>query len=695
MISFLRKYQRIFFVVITIVIIITFTFFGTQNAVRQSGVMKDRVICKALDGSKIKLSEVDRLSFFLSREADSSGERGINLFNDGVIVKDFAETKIGLILAESYFEILKGDLADRFEKVKKSAFYSYPGKEISSELIWKRHNPELLKYIEKAKNEVGITLPFLGDLLELYRLEKNFTKEQLKRLLLIEEKEAGVTLDKNLFYKDLALFGFNGPEEWFGRNYIDLISQFIINGAAVAKEKGYVVSSEEVCQSFVANMRNNLKKINDREFASRSEAEIFQYQLRILGLTESELVNLWQKVLLFRKYFNDVGNNIFVDKEPYREFGNITTQKALLTSYELPSYLQLKSSDDILSFEMYLKAVLSSKDIDPNCSYFSVQEVEKSFPELIEQDVELKVATASLDEVALRIGERDLWDWQLEDANWALLADKFYKLSSVNKEDRFTALESLNDNERVAVDGFSRDKIVALHPEWLQEILNQKELKPVSIKFRSRGTEFPFKGVSDEAKFLAYIKEPKGFYSEDGNLFCRIEVVKSPSEKRILTFREAFSDGTLKRLDASAFSQADLKAPSSRLIHYMNMIKEKVQSSSISDFVLSPDEVRDLKNQWKVEVKELSLARDLKDPWFSKPLKEKESSTVHVDGGAIDFFVFKKFEVDEEAIRRSAEMERYTLSNQAKYELADKLAKKMAEKKSATLPIRKLDFVHF
>ena len=51
--NFLRKHQRIFFIVITTMIVISFSFFGTFSAVASRDVSSDREIGRAIDGTSI------------------------------------------------------------------------------------------------------------------------------------------------------------------------------------------------------------------------------------------------------------------------------------------------------------------------------------------------------------------------------------------------------------------------------------------------------------------------------------------------------------------------------------------------------------------------------------------------------------------------------------------------------------------
>jgi hypothetical protein len=89
MLDFFRKYQRYFFIVIAVVIVISFSFFGTFQTLNQPGKIEDKVIGKTIDGSKMMKSDVDRMIRFLASDRNDTAlaEKGVmpNFFNNGVI----------------------------------------------------------------------------------------------------------------------------------------------------------------------------------------------------------------------------------------------------------------------------------------------------------------------------------------------------------------------------------------------------------------------------------------------------------------------------------------------------------------------------------------------------------------------------------------------------------------------------------
>ena len=68
MLEFFRRYQRAFFIVITVVIVISFSFFGTFQTFSGSE-QDDSVAFTALDGSKVRRSEVSDMVTFLTTDS--------------------------------------------------------------------------------------------------------------------------------------------------------------------------------------------------------------------------------------------------------------------------------------------------------------------------------------------------------------------------------------------------------------------------------------------------------------------------------------------------------------------------------------------------------------------------------------------------------------------------------------------------
>jgi hypothetical protein len=90
MLQLLRRYQRYIFFFITIIIILSFSFFGTYSALDKVG-HPDKVAFKAVDGSSVSVAELEAMTLFLRSDSNdkllSGGIWGPNFLNDGVSAK--------------------------------------------------------------------------------------------------------------------------------------------------------------------------------------------------------------------------------------------------------------------------------------------------------------------------------------------------------------------------------------------------------------------------------------------------------------------------------------------------------------------------------------------------------------------------------------------------------------------------------
>ena len=127
MLDFFRRYQRGLFIVITVVIVISFSFFGTFQAFAGKE-QDDKVAFTALDGSKVRRSEVvDMVAFLTSDSHDFlfSGGAG-NALNDGVLAGDILESGLAQVIGVPYLTEMAPELQTRLEREKRYKSYTHP-----------------------------------------------------------------------------------------------------------------------------------------------------------------------------------------------------------------------------------------------------------------------------------------------------------------------------------------------------------------------------------------------------------------------------------------------------------------------------------------------------------------------------------------------------------------------------------------
>lgn len=563
--NFLRKYQRLFFAIITVVIIASFTFFGTYSVTQNTRGREDRVIGKTVDGHPMSQNEVKLLSHFLSLEG--VGETGYsNIFNDGVITHDFLQTGLAQVLAKEYFPKIQTQMQTAFEKSKKWSFYSHPQVPfLSAKEIWKKLLPSAVEKMDNLANENDLTVCNLNDYLDLQLHSRSLPSDYVKQVLLHQQSQLPwITPDQRLVYEDLSLYGFHSVSDWMGSDFLDLVSQFIINSSCVASQKGYSVAYEEAKQDLYRNAYKQLERIRADNSSPTSKRELFDMHLRYLGMDEKSAVGLWQKVLLFRKFMTDVSQNVFVDSLAVADFTTYVQKKAKVDQYSLSKGLELKDFTQLMAFQSYIKAIgpYLANDQEYLCSlpqtFYSLEEIEKTNPTLVEKCYEVSYKKVMLDSIGVRISEKELWSWQLDDSNWELLKKEFSSLSELphlNRNDRFESLEAMSSALREKLDDFSRRQMLkTLHENWIIEELKQAPATQTVLHLRSKGGRIGLEGINDIASFAALLESENEAqdqlqcYTQDKKHFYTIELIKKAPQKRVISFEEGMKDGTVMNL---------------------------------------------------------------------------------------------------------------------------------------------------
>jgi GcvH upstream region-like protein len=569
MLGFFRKYQRFFFIIITFVIVISFSFFGTYTGMPGPRVV-DKPVFQAINGSEIYRSELEAMAMFIGTDNDDKllmgGRWGPNFLNDGVIKKDFLETGLAAALAEPFLEDLKTDLQTRHQREKHYRPYQHPqAKFINAENAWNIVAPDLnRRFTEMRQLENPASKEGFDARVNLFLAERRFPHPALKMVLGHQQKQyKWVQQDPNLNYLDLALFGYHTTDDWFGSRFTRLVSEFIINSAIIAREKGYEISQNEVLAdlyrqaeiSFQQNASNpNLGVANAKQY--------FNEQLRRMGMDVNQAAAVWQQVMLFRRLFHDLGNSVFVDPYTIEQFQSFAKQSVEGNLFQLPKGLRLADFKDLQKFEVYLSAVserpVSGMEmLEMPETYKSIEQIAEETPELAERRYLVEIAQVNSRDLQVKVGVKEAWGWQAQDSGWEKLKQKFPELGIKNgttEKERDAALESLDAKTRNRVDAFSREQIVKEHEEWLSQSLKEAEGEEQVIAIRKKGKSSVIAGLSDAEPLIALLDRYPETRSEleqftaDGQTYYRIEVKESTPGYEVMTFEEARKDGTLEGL---------------------------------------------------------------------------------------------------------------------------------------------------
>jgi len=578
MLHFFRKYQSYFFVVITVVIIISFSFFGTYNTLPASG-LRDQVVFTAVDGTQVKRSELDEMVAFISTDNEDKmlfgGSWGPNFLNNGVIKNDFIMTGLAEVLVANYPNEVRKDLTSRLEKEKRFVTYKHPQAGfLTAESSWNYFAPDMKTQYNALRQSSDPADPqAFAARTGLYLSEKRFPSSLMRRVLQYQEKQyTWLTPDPNLNQIDLSLFGYHTVEDWFGPRFVRLVAEFIINSSKIAEQKGYKVSKEEAYADLMRNAEMSFQQnLNNPHLGVPNSKEYLAEQLRLMGMDQNTAIKIWRQITLSQRLFQDVGNSVFVDSLAFEKINAFAKESIDGDLYRLPPALRLANFAMLQKFEVYLNAISKRTEQDKDLlalptTFLSVEEVSKKYPELVQKRYFLIISQTSKDNLQTKIGLKDMWNWEVDPTNWKLLVAKFSLLGTKpadTREQRFAALDSLDDAERNRVDAFARNALVDAHPEWLQSALDEADKKELTMGLSTKGGKSYFTGLDNREALMLLLdqtalvgQEPTtqeakdaakklAQFTSNGTLYYRISVVGRLPQKEILTFAEANQQGIL------------------------------------------------------------------------------------------------------------------------------------------------------
>ncbi len=568
MLNVFRKHQKGIFIVTTGVIILSFSVFGTMGSMGGDPQVKEELLVRAIDGSAISRQKVERMMHFLSSsQMDSKDDRiaSVNLLNDGALEKQFLESSLGRLLVEK----LSGDLQKDMEKILEQtlSFSSYRNERIpfiSAESVWAQFSPELPKIVrELTSQSFHLSLARKFELLSQARLQSQMVPSSfIKKILAYQERQvSNAEVDPALAYADVSLLGLHSAKEWFGDAFLKAVSQVIINGSALAKKQGIKVSSQEVRSALLENLKQAIDLLSPDKKPEGNLYQMFLHQVRNLGLTERECIDLWKDVVLFRKLVQKAMDDISLDADALASLQGPAKDQIKVKQFSLPHHLQLRDLTSLWKLQVYLEAISPKKHFQEHplfapTEFLSLSEIEKKAPDLVHRNYVLQYAELDTKKAASSIGIKETWSWQLEESGWNWLRNTYSSLAkstAANKEERFAALEQLDAKERAEIDRASREQILAQHPSKMKEFLEASEKKTLSIAVTKSGLDLPFQGLKNPSSFVlmleaSNLQEKIDMYTEDQQHYYSFSVLERAPAKNVKTYAEANASGALRRM---------------------------------------------------------------------------------------------------------------------------------------------------
>lgn len=716
MLNILRKYQKFIYALVTGIIVVSFSFFGTYSALMQKSGRVDRLLGKGIDGAKVMKSEIDHLVSMLNTDSQDLmvfENKGMpNLLNEGVVRKQLIQRGLLRDLFEAYQDEIAGELQERVVRFTKFKPYVHPDRMIGVEKVLEQFMPAYAADYQKFKlSKGGADGSMVALLGELYKNQATFPPQVLRQILLFQQNQfaKSVRPDPNLTEGDLSFFYAKSLTDWFGPKFVHVIGQFVHNAAVYAKQHGYEVSKEEAKSALMQVGMDNLQMLQrEKRVTTQEFQDFYQKQLRILGMTEAEAVSAWQKVTLFKKLFKDVEEGVCIDSKLYKEFHGFASKGVKVDLYRLPKSLEMRSSGDLEKLEVYLNLVTQNSEEAMSTKFLPAREVMKKAPELVWKRFVVKVSKVTRKEIEDQVGLRNTWNWEIEDRNWEVLSEKFALLAKsqlTEREKRFSYLESLDQKTRGEIDNFARMRMVKENPEWIKEELSKAEPSVKELRILLEGDDEILSGVKDRTRMLSLLeraalqsedredssREELYNYSEDGNVFYRIQICERQEDFEVISFEQA---KTKKILDRLVEKKKPTKVDLDRLVFYMQDMRKKVL---LDQDVLAQSRLKGaqggerleqmdpLEEQWRIEKEELSITRKMNHPLFSEDLfmeGQNEWSQVMQDKAGNPYFYHIKGQfVDLDPVAKGMEEGRKLLGKEAVRGLMANILSEMKAKK--------------
>lgn len=585
MLELFRKYQSYIYAVVTFVIVISFSFFGTYNTMPANGP-HDETVFTAIDGTAISRHELEEMVHFLGTDNEDKllfgGIWGPNFLNDGVIKKDILESGLGAILISSFSEQLQKDLQPRLEKEKHFSLYVHPQAGfISTEGAWTYFAPEMKqKFVTLKKAHNAVSKDVIDARIALFLGERKIPAPMLHELFRYQQRQnSWIAPDPNLDRTDLSLFGYHTVDDWFGPRFVRMVSEFIINASKIAEEKGYTVSKNEVLADLMRNAETSYRQNQQSPYLGvKSSNEYYNEQLRHLGIDQNKAIAIWRQVLLFRRLFDDVENAVFTDPLLQTKIYEYAKNSASGDLYQLPKEFRFNDFRSMQKFETYLEGISKkqSGSLLLPTTLFSVSEVKSKSPELVQKRYVLEISQIKKSSINSKVTLKEMWNWEADEKNWAKLTKEFPDLglkSAKNRDDRLTALDSLDALSRNRLDNMARQAIVDQHPEWIDQALKDAKAETRIVSLRSAGGNSLVTGLTNREELMqlldsAALKDQPNpsessakaanqllQYSADKANYYRFVVIQRGTQEEIMTFAEADREGVLdhfldKKLDA-------------------------------------------------------------------------------------------------------------------------------------------------
>jgi hypothetical protein len=661
MLNFIHKYQKSIYIVITVVIALSFTVSGSS---RLQSSKKVAVAFKAFNGVKISSDEVQLMRRFLEKDHQdqlaSAAPYGGNFLNKDFLSQSFFKNGFFEQLYSAHGSSFKEQLEAKRAKEQAFALYTYPQLPfIGLQSVYQQVAPQALTSFTLLKNaENPLDKQAIKARVQLFEVQKKWPAEHLKKILYNQQLQMGVTVDPSLQNKSLTFFNYKNLDDWFGIGANQLLIEAIFEGSELAKEKGYVVSKEEAEADLLWLAQDNLKTLVNHGAlpASLTKEAHIKEQLRYLGISYKECVLLWQRVLAFRRYVDALQNSLVLAPTIEKEFLDFAEEKRYYSVYKLKDDLQIKDFADFQLLNTYFSYVdkeYSLEKMVPPTQYFSVEELEGRAKDLLVSRYNVQVKEVFLGAINPFISLKDLWSYEVGEG-WDSIKEAF-SLGDVEKEGRLAALHALDREERGKLDYFTALHRVKSDERLIAEALVEVPFKEKEIEVTTDTSHFLLDKEENREEILALLEHggEKTFFVGKEKVFC-VKVHKESFKRSLLSFKEAKKKEILSKLLEERLGGQD---PQEFFAQALENIRSLAGDQKVDQLVkwtfVNYMENRDLL------VKEEKVAQRNAESSLVFSLKEGEKSAVHPsESGTLQAFLLNKISLETHISQEIALLEK-------------------------------------
>lgn len=539
MLHFLRTYQRILFLILTVIIVISFVFFGTYGTFMNAPSDEEAVVFKTADGQAVTRGSFERLKRFLIFDADviPSATAFPNYLNAGFLQKELVQTGALEEIALKNWQSVGSELEAKLVQEKSWRPFTHSENEsISSLNVWQIFAPAIPENLVKLKNAQE-PQEVLKAHFALMKAEKNFPEPYLAQILSWQEnKQKGLTSEVEQQRGCLSLFGYKDSLDWLGHKLYETTIYAILELAAKAKKEGLTVSDQEIERHLKSVLEASLQKarVLQLSFLHLDNIDAFyQQQLHLLHLSDEELQAIYRPLLLVQKLICQE------QKALLEKTGNLIEKTALerapVTIYEMDPSLHFTKADDLYLFESYLEKVAVSPH---SLELAPVDVVKKRAPELVAQTFQVEIREITPEDVSLK----DVWAFELQDDGWKKIQARFPELGfAKNADEREALLDSLSPSLRKNIDSYVKRELFTQRKELADVLLEGAKTSLQYVTLQGKATaDTPFKGLKDASPLEARLAAGESIkkISFDGETYYRLIPLKA-EEPVILSFAEA------------------------------------------------------------------------------------------------------------------------------------------------------------